>query len=75
MYRIRGLCNSTIAYPLVYGVSQVLESHGHVSGPSRMKHWNASSISVEGFQKIGRLKQNKPLEYGSALGMSSKYIF
>lgn len=64
-----------MAYPLVFEVCQVLKSHEHVSGPSLMKHWNAYSVSVESFPKIGRLKQNKPLEYGSALGMSSKYIF
>lgn len=42
---------SIIAYPLVYEVSKVL-----------MKHWNAYSVSAEGFPEIGRLKQNKPLD-------------
>lgn len=74
MYRIRGLCKSTIAFPLVYEVSQVLKSHERASGPSLLKRWNAYSVSVERIPEIGRLKQYRPLEYGSTLGMSSKYI-
>lgn len=48
-----------MACPLVYEVSQVFK-----------KHWNAYSVSVERFPKVAHPNQNKPLEYGSAPGIS-----
>lgn len=51
MYRIRGGLAKVLLLILWYIVSQVLTTHGHVSGPSLMKHWNAYSVSVEGVSK------------------------